>query len=93
MDQFDPNNMAQDVDQAATGKADSMIDDVAGKVPGGDQFSQQAKGAADQAIQGGVQEGEQAIEGQAKGALDNLPGGLGEHLGGLSDSGASGSNQ
>jgi hypothetical protein len=80
-DQFDPNNIAQGAEQAATDRADSLIDDVASKVPGGDQFAQQAKDAAGQAIQGGAQQAEQAVEGQGQEHLDNLPGGLGESLG------------
>lgn len=77
-DQFDPNNIAQNLggqaQQAATGEANNLIDEIAGKIPGGEGFAQQAKDAADQAIQGGVQQAEQAGEQQAQGGLGGIIG-------------------
>jgi hypothetical protein len=82
-DQFDPNNIAQGAQQQATEKADSLIDELASKVPGGDQLAQQAKDAVNQAVQSGTQQAEQAAQQQAGGLADKLPGGLGEQLGGM----------
>ncbi|HEX9035791.1 MAG TPA: hypothetical protein VF808_02260 [Ktedonobacterales bacterium] len=84
-DQFDPNNIAQNLggqaQQAATGEVDSLIDDVASKAPGGDQFAQQAKDTANQAIQGGVQQAEQAAEQQVQQVQQIQQGGLGDIAG------------
>ncbi|MGH2504278.1 MAG: hypothetical protein ACRDID_17360 [Ktedonobacterales bacterium] len=77
-DQFDPTKIAQGLGdqakQAASGEADSLIDDVAGKVPGGEQFAQQAKDTANQAIDGGAQAAEQAAGQQAEGGLGGIVG-------------------
>ena len=92
-DQFDPTKIAQGLgDQAkqqATEKVDSVIDELASKIPGGEQFAQQAKDAANQAIEGGVQQAEQAGEQQAQGGL----GGIADKLGGMFGGGGSEGNQ
>lgn len=63
--------------QQAEDQINSTIDQFAGKVPGGDQFSQQAKDAA----AGGLDN----IEKEAEGKLGNLPG-VGGMFGGNSGS-------
>lgn len=81
-DQFDPNNILRNFEQQAKDKVDSAIEDVASKVPGGDQFAQQAKDAANQAIdQAGQQAGQQAQQ-QVSDKLGGM-GGIGEQLGGM----------
>ncbi len=79
--QFDPNDMAQNIEQQAKDKADSAIDDAASKVPGGDQVAQQAKDAANQGID---QAGQQAQQ-QAGDKLGGM-------FGGGQDAGGQGSN-
>lgn len=68
---FDPNNILQNAEQQAKDKADSAIDNLASKVPGGDQLAQQAKDAVNQGIDQAGQAGMQ----QAQQQLGNIPGG------------------
>lgn len=64
--------------QQAEDQINNAIDQFAGKVPGGDKFSQQAKDAA----AGGLDN----IEKEGESKLGDLPGGLGGMLGGNSGS-------
>lgn len=68
---FDPNNILQNAEQQAKDKADSAIDELASKVPGGDQLAQQAKDTVNQGIDQAGQAGMQ----QAQQQLGNIPGG------------------
>ena len=79
---FDPNNILQNAEQQAKDKADSAIDELASKVPGGEQLAQQAKDAANQGIDQAGQAGAQQAEQQAKDKLGGM-GGLGQQLGGM----------
>ncbi len=75
---FDPNNILQNAEQQAKDKADSAIDELASKVPGGEQLAQQAKDAVNQGIDQAGQAGMQQAEQQ----LGNVPG-VGQQLGGM----------
>jgi hypothetical protein len=75
---FDPNNILQNAEQQAKDRADSAIDDVASKVPGGDQMAQQAKDAANQGIDQAGQAGMQ----QAGEKLGGM-GGVGQQVEGM----------
>ena len=68
---FDPNYILQNAEQQAKDKADSAIDELASKVPGGDQLAQQAKDTVNQGID---QAGQAGIQ-QAQQQLGNVPGG------------------
>ena len=81
-DQFDPNNILQNFEQQAKDKADAAIDDVASKVPGGDQFAQQAKDAVNQGIDQAGQQAEQQAQQQVSDKLGGM-GGIGGQLGGM----------
>lgn len=81
-DQFDPNNILQNFEQQAKEKADAAIDDVASKVPGGDQFAQQAKDAVNQGIDQAGQQAEQQAQQQVSDKLGGM-GGIGGQLGGM----------
>ena len=81
-DQFDPNNILQNFEQQAKDKADAAIDDVASKVPGGDQFAQKAKDAVNQGIDQAGQQAEQQAQQQVSERLGGA-GGLGGQLGGM----------
>jgi hypothetical protein len=67
---------------AAEGRINSEIDQLAGRIPGGDQFSQQAKDAAAQGL------GQLEQEGESK--LGNSGEGLSGMLGGLFGGGSGG---
>ena len=79
---FDPNNILQNVEQQAKDKADSAIDDLASKVPGGEQFAQQAKDAATQGIDQASRAGEQQAQQQMGDKLGGM-GGLGQQVEGM----------
>ena len=77
---FDPNNILQNAEQQAKDKADSEIDNLASKVPGGDQIAQQAKDTVNQGIDQAGQAGMQQAQQQA----GNIPG-VGQQLQGMLD--------
>ena len=68
---FDPDNILQNAEQQAKEKADSAIDELASRVPGGEQLAQQAKDTVnqgiDQAGQAGMQQAEQQLGGMLGG--------------------------
>lgn len=75
---FDPNNILQNAEQQAKDKADSAIDELASKVPGGDQLAQQAKDTVNQGIDQAGQAGMQQAQQQA----GNIPG-VGQQVEGM----------
>ncbi len=79
---FDPNNILQNAEQQAKDKADSAIDELASKVPGGDKLAQQAKDAANQGIDQASQAGAQQAEQQVNERLGGM-GGLGQQVEGM----------
>ncbi len=80
--QFDPNNILQNVEQQAKERADAEIDNLASKIPGGEQFAQQAKDAANAGIDQAGQAGEQQAQQQIQERMGGM-GGLGQELGGM----------
>ncbi len=80
--QFDPNNILQNVEQQAKERADAEIDNLASKIPGGEQFAQQAKDAANSGIEQAGQAGEQQAQQQIQERMGGM-GGLGQELGGM----------
>ncbi len=70
------------VNQQAQDKVGGVIDSVAGKVPGGDAFAQQAKDMAGGALGQLEQQAEAQIAEKLGGALGGFGGGLGGVLGG-----------
>lgn len=78
---FDPNNIVQNLEQDAKDKADAAIDNVASKVPGGDQFAQQAKDAVNQ----GIDQAGQNAQQQAQQQVNDRLGGAGGIVGQVSD--------
>lgn len=83
---FDPNDILKNVEDQAKQRADEAIDNLASKVPGGEQFAQQAKDTVnqgiDQAGQAGIQQAQQQLGGM---------GGVGQQLGGMLGGGQGGS--
>ena len=61
--------------QAAQGQVDNAIDQFANRIPGGGQYAQQAKDAANQGIDN--------MEQEAENRMGNAGGGIGERLGGM----------
>ncbi len=80
--QFDPNNILQNVEQQAKERVDAEIDNLASKIPGGEQFAQQAKDAANSGIEQAGQAGEQQAQQQIQERRGGM-GGLGQELGGM----------
>jgi hypothetical protein len=69
------HEQAEQLKQQAEQKIDQAIDQFAQKIPGGTQFSQQAKDAAGNALD--------ALEQQAEAQAGNLLGNAGNAIGGL----------
>ena len=74
--QGQPNNgMLSSEKQVAEQKVDEAIDQLAQKIPGGENYTQQAKAAADGVLQNLEQQLEQQIE-QHKGDAGNILGNI-----------------
>ncbi len=89
---FDPNNIMRNLEQQVKDKADAVIEDVASKVPGGDQLAQQAKDAVNQGIDQAGQQAEQQAQQQVSDKLGGL-GGIAGKLGDALDGGQSSGGQ
>lgn len=83
---FDPNDILKNVEDQAKQRADEAIDNLASKIPGGEQFAQQAKDTVnqgiDQAGQAGLQQGQQQLNERLGGM-----GGVGQQLEGMTGGG------
>lgn len=79
---FDPNSILRNLEQAGKNAADNEIDNLASKIPGGDQYAQQAKDAVNSGIDQAGQAGEQQAQQQAQQHLGGLGGMLGGNTGG-----------